>query len=154
MAPVGLDISIFNLMQTKRVKQMWVSAAEIATEFVIMLQINPHFNALLSHVKPMRNGKHHMGSNCFMDVYQYKPLIKHLIKSIMISRDQQRQLFYGLSVHLSTPVCFSKQQLKSKMISTDASLKPFYIIVSGMTGVSLCLHHWSLFDQTSDSKKQ
>lgn len=72
----------------------------------------------------------------------------------MISRDQQRQLFYGLSVHLSTPVCFSKQQLKSKMISTDGSLKPFYIIVSGMTGVSLCLHHWSLFDQTSDSKKQ
>lgn len=62
-----------------------------------------------------------MGSNCLMDSYQYKTLIKHLIKSIMTSRQQQKQLFYGLSVHLGTPVCISRQQLKSKVITTDGS---------------------------------
>lgn len=55
-----------------------------------------------------------MDSVCLMDVYQSKTLIKHLIKSILRSVGQQEQLFYGLSVLLSTPVCFSRQQLKWK----------------------------------------
>lgn len=63
-----------------------------------------------------------MGSNCLMDGYQYKTLIKHLIKSNMRISDQQKQLFYGLSVHLRAPVCFSREQLKDKVILTDTIL--------------------------------
>lgn len=41
------------------------------------------------------------GSDCLMDDYEYKSLIKHLIKSIMRGRDQHKQLFYGtVKAHL------------------------------------------------------
>lgn len=92
-----------------------------------------------------------MGNNCLMDGYQYKTLIKHLIKSIMTSRQQQKQLFYGLSVHLSTPVCFSRQQLKSKVITADGSVVPFYIII--VRHDRCFIMSASLFD-LSDSNKQ
>lgn len=55
-----------------------------------------------------------MDSISLMDVYQSKTVIKHLLKSILSSVGQQKQLFYGLSALLSTPVCFSRQQLKWK----------------------------------------
>lgn len=65
----------------------------------------------------------HTDSISLMDVYQSKTLIKHLIKSILRSAGQQKQLFYGLSALFSTPVCFSRQQLKwKKHIPTDAVL--------------------------------
>lgn len=65
----------------------------------------------------------HMDSISVMGVYQCKTLIKHLIKSILRSAGRQKQLFYGLSALLSTPVCFSRRQLKCrKSINADAVL--------------------------------
>lgn len=81
-----------------------------------------------------------MDSISLTGVYQSKTLIKHLIKSILRSAGQQKQLFYGLSALLSTPVCFSRQQLKwKKTIPTDV----FYVVfVRNMTGVSLYLRRY------------
>lgn len=92
-----------------------------------------------------------MDSVSLMDVYQSKTLIKHLIKSILRRVGQQKQLFYGLSALLSTPVCFSRQQLKWKKPSLQMR---FYVVYARyMTGVSLCLHRCcSLFDSVANDR--
>lgn len=54
-----------------------------------------------------------MASNCLMDDYQYKTLIKHIIKSIMRSTEQQKQLFYGLSVQLKHTCVFFQVAIKA-----------------------------------------
>lgn len=93
----------------------------------------------------------HMDSISLMDVYQSKTLIKHLIKSILRSAGQQKQLFYGLSVLLSTPACFSRLQLKWKKPSLQ--MRFYVVFVSYVTGVSLCLHRCcSLFDPVANDR--
>lgn len=53
-----------------------------------------------------------MASNYLMDGYQCKTLIKYLIKSIMSSSDQQKQLFYGLSGPLKHTCVFFQVAIK------------------------------------------
>lgn len=81
-----------------------------------------------------------MGSISLMGAYWSKTLIKHLV--------QQKQLFYGLSVLLSTPVCFSRQQLKWKKPSLQ--MRFYVVFVRYVTGVSLCLRCCLLPDPVND----
>lgn len=54
---------------------------------------------------------------------------------------EQKQLFYGLSVHLGLPEC----ALVRKAIGIASNWCHLMLLLCDMTGVSLCLHRWLLF---------
>lgn len=90
-----------------------------------------------------KSEKEHMGSNILMDHNQ----TKHLRKSIMTRRDQQKQLFYGLCLQLKHANVFFQIAIRARGDHCCWSSLSFYItVVRDVTGVSLCLHGRLLFD--------